>query len=261
MIPTFAYPGGKARIARWICAHLPPSGSRFVDIFAGRGNVTWAAMMLLDYDKYWVNDLQTIPFFSQLRIAHLFAVPPASPQVLMKYKELHRGKVLPGGRLPKVFPPSAIMEPYLCYQGGPYDKTGYRSRDGGGITQKGFARTILVARNLLLLHEPRVTRWDYRDVLKECTADDVVYFDVPYLDSNVSAYDGRTIDYPGLVKLLLRAKFRWAFSEYHNEMYAPLTKMFGPPLEKRVQKSSVAGKVDRRHNGTVVECLWRNFPR
>jgi site-specific DNA-adenine methylase len=259
MIPKFAYPGGKGRIARWICAHLPPSGSRFVDVFAGRGNVTWAAMMLLDYKSFWINDSQTIPFFNQMRISRLYRVPELGRQSFEKYREYSRGKVLSDGRrLPKGFPPSMLMEAFLAYDGGTFENAG---RKGGGATQKGFARKVLLSRNLLLLHEPRVTRWDYREVLKECSENDVVYLDVPYLNSNVGAYDGRTIDYPGLVKLLLRAKFRWVFSEYHNEMYAPLTKKFGPPVEKRVQKAMVAGKRDQRHHGTVVECLWRNFPR
>jgi D12 class N6 adenine-specific DNA methyltransferase len=258
MIPKFAYPGGKGRIARWICAQLPPSGSRFVDVFAGRGNVTWAAMMLLDYKSFWINDLQTIPFFNQLRISHLYRVPEPGRQAFEKYREYSRGKVLPDGRrFPKGFPPSMLMEAFLAYDGGTFENAG---RKGGGVTPMGFAKKMAAARGLLILHEPRITRWDYRKVLRECTAGDVVYIDAPYLNSDVGAYDGLTIDYPGLVQALLVAPYRWVFSEYPNEMYQPLTDKFGPPVEIRKQKAGRAGKKDLKHGGIVTECLWRNFP-
>src|SRR5437016_2727766 len=45
--PVFSYPGGKARLSRTICELAPPTGKVFCDVFAGRGNVTWAAVTLL----------------------------------------------------------------------------------------------------------------------------------------------------------------------------------------------------------------------
>jgi site-specific DNA-adenine methylase len=81
-IPQFAHPGGKCRLAKKIVGLLPPSGHRFVDVFAGRGNITWAVMQLCNYKCHWLNDLQTFDFFKVLKQNIIRYIVPESNRKL-----------------------------------------------------------------------------------------------------------------------------------------------------------------------------------
>jgi hypothetical protein len=80
-VPHFSYPGGKARHAKRIVSLFPPVGDRFVDVFAGRGNITWAVMSMLNYRSYWINALGTIDFFREIRF---LGPAPVAGQYLFK---------------------------------------------------------------------------------------------------------------------------------------------------------------------------------
>jgi hypothetical protein len=64
--PTFGYPGGKAHLARTLVDLMPPSGRRYVEPFAGRGNVFWVASEL-DYQEWHINDIRTASWFEAIR--------------------------------------------------------------------------------------------------------------------------------------------------------------------------------------------------
>jgi site-specific DNA-adenine methylase len=107
---------------------------------------------------------------------------------------------------------------------------------------------------------PHITWADYREVLTQCSADDVIYLDPPYLTfgRKTGAYS-ETLDHREMVDLLLHARFRWVLSEYENEIYEPLTHKFGEPIRIAVSKTMN----DSNHHGgkrpKAVECVWRNF--
>jgi site-specific DNA-adenine methylase len=75
--PTIAFPGGKARLAQEIVALLPQHGRTYIEPFAGRGNLYWSAVSAgLKYEKWWLNDIATIPFFRAIKeIGHAIQVP------------------------------------------------------------------------------------------------------------------------------------------------------------------------------------------
>jgi DNA (cytosine-5)-methyltransferase 1 len=65
---TFRWPGGKAGLAPLIISHAPRSGRKFIDLFAGRGNVTFRAWFEnLQFEQWILNDPLTTPFFRALR--------------------------------------------------------------------------------------------------------------------------------------------------------------------------------------------------
>lgn len=266
IIPTFSYPGAKARLARRICALLPPSGKRFIDPFSGRGNVVWAAMSLLDYQSYWINDIQTSAFFHQLSGSPIWAIPKRGrndPKSLRssynKMKEYSRGKVLPDGRrFPPKFPPSSLLEPLLTFSGGRYSDAGFRG-GGGGVSSAGFKRKVDAARELMKTHQTRITNWDYRKVLAECTDEDTLFFDPPYLGAVVKSYSDKTLNHQELVDILLNAKFRWLLTEYEHKIYKPLTEKFGEPIRIRVHKSMTNAQQTKSKRVWATECIWRNF--
>lgn len=91
--PGFAYPGAKYNLAPKLCALMPRDCNRMVDLFAGRGNVTWAAMCdrTLHFEEFWLNDNLTFPFFAALLAADKFAVPRRSREVFneMRWRAKH----------------------------------------------------------------------------------------------------------------------------------------------------------------------------
>jgi hypothetical protein len=75
--PSIAYPGGKARLAQEITAFLPRRGRTYVEPFVGRGNLFWSAASAgLKYERWWLNDTSTIPFFRAIKeIGDVIEVP------------------------------------------------------------------------------------------------------------------------------------------------------------------------------------------
>ena len=48
-VPGFAYPGGKVRLRKWLVSMMPREGRRYIEPFAGRGNVFWLAACALRF--------------------------------------------------------------------------------------------------------------------------------------------------------------------------------------------------------------------
>jgi hypothetical protein len=277
-------------LAQGICTLFPPSGPRFVDVFAGRGNISWAAMTLLNYKRHWINALGTRDFFDGIKYG-IYAVPERDPKVYHTMKERmknppeHRKVPMSSLRIlhPEVvrgidadglvklkFPkshhkaqPAQLLEGFLTFSGGTYAQAGARVGPGGSAS-KGYERRLALAGKLMYEKRPRLTALDYRKVLAECKSTDMVYLDPPYRGANVKSYDDRTIDFIGLVKTLLHAPYKWVLSEYDNAVYKPLTKKFGPPLKIPVQRTMTNARKSRINTGEkkrkiVIECLWKNF--
>jgi site-specific DNA-adenine methylase len=107
---TIPYPGGKGRLARFIISQLPKQGRSYVEPFVGRGNLFWAATEAgLQYDKWWINDIVTIPFFRAVKHAgHMLKVPIRCRAEF----ERQRQASLSGDST------AILLEPYLTFSGG-----------------------------------------------------------------------------------------------------------------------------------------------
>lgn len=246
---TFAYPGGKARLATKLCAQFPQSGSRFVDVFAGRGNLVFRAMQLLQYDRWWINDIQTADFFECLR-THLIDVPERSREEYTKQRE---------GYISNRTVESILLEPYLTFSGGGYVtlggcRGGALGQNSAGISQAGYAAMLPRARELLLSKDVKITKLDYKNVLAELGEGDFAYLDPPYKDCDVRAYKGTDVNHAEMIEILLGARFSWALSEYPHSLY---TAAFGEPQWSQERKITYGGN---RGSGAQLptrrECLW-----
>jgi hypothetical protein len=205
-IPHFAYPGGKARHAKRIISLFPPVGDRFVDVFAGRGNLTWAVMSLLNYRRYWVNALGTHHFF--IGVAFCGGLPDLTESLIQSrtvdYYDKSKAETLRAflnGAIEQYVaigrediadhhrdllasstdkeldsPIWAPVEGYVSRDGGTYKSTGPKG-SGGGITKEGFRRNLNQAGLLWRQNHKRtkLTQLDYREVLAQCTKHDMVY--------------------------------------------------------------------------------------
>lgn len=62
-----------------------------------------------------------------------------------------------------------------------------------------------------------------------------------------------------MVGILRNARFRWALSEYEDEIYQPLTEKFGEPMKIGVRKTMNNSNHYGGKRPKAVECIWRNF--
>ncbi len=104
-----------------------------------------------------------------------------------------------------------------------------------------------------------MTRLDYREVLRECGPDDVVFCDPPYI---VRAYDDRMLDHLEMVGLLKAANFRWMLTEGMLTEYARTLYLgaFGEPnfrieVQKVMHNSNSSGGKRLK----AVEYIWKKF--
>jgi site-specific DNA-adenine methylase len=241
---------------------MPPSGERFVDVFAGRGNVAFAAMALLDYTDYWINDKRNERFFlaihnsldKRIPTPHMVRRLPHTSQITLDAYDIMKAR----GRISKQ---RTLLEPLLTFSGGGYEQAGRRSLKGGGVSASGFYRNFLKARKLMSFYpgtKTRITALDWRKVFAELGPDDFCFCDPPYVGANVKTYGWKIEENIAFRDALMDAKFKWMLTEYRHKIYKPLTELFGKPRTFRVQKT-----INNANRGWarqwVTECVWKNF--
>jgi site-specific DNA-adenine methylase len=245
---TFAYPGGKGRLARFIISQLPKQGRSYIEPFVGRGNLFWAATHAgLKYDRWWLNDTVTTPFFRAIKQAgHTLKVPIRCRAEF----ERQRRAFLSGDTT------AILLEPYLTFSGGGYFGAGCKGSDGmsnNGVSLAGYEKTMHKCHSILHETKPKLSSLDWREMgLESLGPQDTVVLDPPYPTGNVRSYSEATVDYEALVDLLLRAKFRWILCGYAHPVLVRLGKPF---WAREVNLLCIRGKQEPR-----TECLWRNYP-
>ena len=244
-VPRIRYPGAKGGLAKAIVRFMPPVGHLYVEPSAGKGNVFWAAATDLRYEEWWINDLQTAPFFEALRdIGNSIVVPPFSPEEFVRQKAAFAR----GDR------EAILIEPYFTFSGCGFDFSGPKGKRLHQSTPLGYQRELRSCNRILHQTNPRITAMDFKDMhLEELGPDDFVYFDLPYWSGNVQTYSKDTVDFPYLFRLLEKARFRWLLSEYPERMFF---EHFGDPCfvqEVRLLCTRVGEEQVR------TECLWKNY--
>lgn len=244
---TIPYPGGKGRLARFIISQLPKEGRAYVEPFVGRGNLFWAAIGAeLKYDRWWLNDTATIPFFRAIKQeGHRLNVPIRCRAEF----ERQRRAFLSGDST------AILLEPYLTFSGGGYFGAGCKGSDGmsnNGVSLAGYEKTLRKCHGILHATKPKLSSLDWQEMcLENLGPEDTVVLDPPYPNGNVRSYSEATVDYEALVDLLLRAKFRWILCGYPHPVLCRLGKPF---WARDVNLLCIRGKQEPR-----TECLWRNF--
>jgi site-specific DNA-adenine methylase len=220
-MPAIPYPGGKARLAKQIIEFLPSEGGRtYLEPFAGRGNLFWAAAEQgLKFRKWWLNDLNTALFFEAIqKLGDKIEVPPRSRSEFERQREAYKSGD----------PTAIVLSPYLTFSGGGYRNAGTDGKHA--VSASGYERTLRECHRILARTRPRITALDWRQLgLEKLTQDDVVVLDPPYPNAQVKAYTHETVDYEHLVDTLLRAKFRWLLCGYLH----PVLHRLGKPIWAR----------------------------
>lgn len=245
--PTFAYPGGKARLAPTLVSFMPPQGRSYVEPFAGRGNVFWAAASSgLDFKEWVLNDIRTAPFFEAIRATgDTVEVPIRSREEYYQQWEGFKQQDFK----------AVLLEPYLTFGGGGY---------GAGVkgvphsaSAEGYAKTMRACHDLMVKKDVLVTSFDWAHIAWPAFGpEDFVYFDPPYIGADVKPYRPGDLKHEDLVRLLKEAKFRWMLSEYRNNLY--VRELGEPFLTRDVQLKATNYRQDGGKERRV-ECVWKNY--
>jgi DNA adenine methylase len=181
------YQGSKRQIAPAILRHFPATVSRLVEPFAGSAAISIALAARRRADRFWINDAHAPLIALWRQIIH-------RPDALArKYALLWNDQL---GREREYFdqirdqfnqehdPADFLYLLARCVKAairynanGEFNNTPDNRRKGARPTE--MRRRILHA-SALLRKRTRLTTWDYKKVLNECTDEDLVYMDPPY---------------------------------------------------------------------------------
>jgi hypothetical protein len=245
--PVIPYPGGKGRLAPALISFMPPKGRMYLEPFAGRGNVFWAAASRnFDFQCWWLNDLRTGGFFEAVRsIGGTVEIPARSKEEYYRqWAAFKQGDLR-----------AKLLEPFLSFGGGGFGCGGFGGKKSADAL--GYTRTMRDCHKLMVTKKVKVSSLDWAK-LDWCSLrdDDFVFCDPPYLGADVRPYDESDINHERLVQVLKGAKFRWMLSGYSHELYA---RELGQPfyaedVQLKTTNYHQNGGKERR-----IECLWRNY--
>jgi site-specific DNA-adenine methylase len=246
--PTIPYPGGKGRLAPILVSFMPPKGRLYLEPFAGRGNVFWAACSSrLGFQKWALNDIRTARFFEAVRtIGGTFEVPARSrEEYFHQWKRFRQGD-----------PQAILMEPYLTFAGGGYGRGGFGGKKSASAL--GYTETIRACHSLMLSTGVEVTSLDWTELdWSSLGTDDFVYFDPPYIGGDVRAYRQGDVSHGDLLRLLKGARFKWLLSGYDHESY--IRELGQPFYAEDMQLAVTNPRIAGKGEGRRVECVWRNY--
>jgi len=181
------YQGSKRQIAPSILRHFPATVSRLVEPFAGSAALSIAVAARRRADRFWINDAHS----PLIELWHEIIHRP--DELAEKYALLWNDQL---GREREYFdqvrdrfnsdhdPADFLYLLARCVKAairynanGEFNNTPDNRRKGARPAE--MRRRISCASDLLR-GRTRLTSWDYRKVLAECTHEDLVYMDPPY---------------------------------------------------------------------------------
>lgn len=240
----FTYSGGKMKLAKHILPFTARSGRIYCEPFSGLGNLYWKAALTLQFEQWRLNDIRTAPFLRALLTrGNALQVPLRSHEEFLRQK----------AAFALGDPAAILLGPYFSFNGGFYDK-GER-QDKGSITALSYEARLRMCHSIVILTQPAITAFDWKEAVGDLGPHDFVYFDPPYAECRVGSYRANDIVHEELVEELLKAPYRWLLSEYDHPVYARL----GRPFWRKEVQLRTSNFRDDGGKGRRVECLWRNY--
>ena len=246
-LPVFGYPGGKARLREWLVQKMPFHGRRYVEPFAGRGNVFWLAVHMLDYQEWWLNDPWTARWFEAIQRVDLRSIPDELTEVLVHF---FRNRILRNRDGDDI---ATAIESSILFGGGIEDGIGMHWKRSPSLI--GLKQRIVFVRSILHAIRYKITALEWNKCrLASLSDQDFVYLDPPYINSPSRCYH-HTVSHPELLDYLGTAPHMWMLSGYSSPLYL---RYLGEP-EARTKHLSFGYQGKGRKYTTHDECIWTNY--
>lgn len=241
----FTFPGSKIKLAPTILSFLPKQGRKWIDVFSGKGNVTFAAILAgYQYEEFVLNDIRTYSFFEALREYGDRIAVPHRDSLSDEDFAMWRRKAKQGDAK------AALLMPYLSWCG---SGTGSRTQ-GGYQSPQAYRRNLRAATILLRQNKVRISRLDWLDCLKkeQVGPGDTVFLDPPYIGAKYTTYGPADILPIELIDYLQGAKHAWALTEFNQPLYLA---GLGQPVWSHQMVPPNPGHKNKL--GRVrTECIW-----
>jgi DNA adenine methylase len=238
---SFGYPGGKARLTKWLMSYFPKNGNRYIEPFCGNANVFFVAKQELFFKKWHINDKYSYDFLQAL----LKVMPQDLPDIVNK-ESFEKWKQ-------DGTPVSTVIGPRITFLSKGY-KHGFSGDRGSHTGYRGEKYRNIVQKAKELLNNTQITNLDYKLLAYNAyDSNDFVYFDPPYHETE-SIYPN--IDHEELIAMLKKAKYRWALSGYNTNLYK--NKMYNYLKATKERNAEMAGMNKKKYQ-VRIEYLWYNY--
>jgi len=181
------YQGSKRLLAPSILRHFPDHVDRIVEPFAGSAAISIAVAARGLADRFWINDAHT-PLIDLWReiIFHPDEISRAYAELWHDQKgcereffdEVRKRFNKTGAPADFLYLLARCVKAAIRYNSnGDFNNTPDNRRKGARPAEM---RRRILGTSGLLKSVTRMTSWDYKKVLAQCTTDDLVYMDPPY---------------------------------------------------------------------------------
>jgi len=248
-VPAFSYPGGKVKLREWLVRRMPVSGGKYVEPFAGRGNVFWLAVHMLDYREWWLNDPWTCRWFEAIQRVRILDIPYELTEVLSR---MYLKRSVHDRETDDV---AVALEDRIMYSGG--TACGVSSMWKFCPSLTAWKKNLVRSRSILKSVHPRITDLDWKDChLENLSGEDFVYLDPPYETAMDGIYWHDTVVHRDLLRYLLEAPHLWMVSGYISPLY---TRYLGDPEGQKIIRMSMHQQCVTNRGLTRNECIWTNY--
>jgi DNA adenine methylase len=239
--------GGKARLRKWLIDFFPKNGNRYFEVFAGLGNVFYAAKKSLEFKEWYLNDVNTYKFLTVLNSIDLEQLPEKVDKNMFNYYKSNKDNDL-----------SILLEGRITFGGKGYAagfegevKESYKNPHIG-YSGKNYKLICEEARRLL--KDCKICNMDWESINFDLfESNDFLYFDPPYYGTKASY---KNINHNKLVAVLNSLKCKWLLSGYDNDLYQKELKYIRKFEKER--NSEIKSSNLKCYCG-VTETIWMNY--
>ncbi len=225
------------------------SGGEYVEPFAGRGNVFWLAVHMLDYCTWWLNDPWTARWFDAIQKVNLRDIPSELTEVLARF---YRKRAIEDRDNDDV---AVAIEERTMFSGGA--KNGITLQWQRSPSLSGFIENMKLARSILKTIRPKITDYEWQDCGLERLSDrDFVYIDPPYQNANRNLYHHNSLIHEHLLEYLREAPHLWMLSGYSSSLYL---RYLGDPSDTMNHRMFVYQRQHGEDGVYRTECIWTNY--
>ena len=246
--PTFKYHGSKCRMAPWIIDHFPHRIGKYVEPFAGRGNVYYRLCMSdRMFEKAYLNDIKTFKWLKALKEYdgnYDFLPESITKDIYDKFRSM------------KNCPERTIAEAVLAYNGNFYGRGAnitYESANGYNAESS----SVRYKNAHRLLQKAILWKRDWKECVESLNLgpQDLLYCDPPYYKANYLIYP--QIEHGELLDRLKSMSCKVVLSSYLSTLYKTKLKTWN--VDYKIRAATATRQSMKEPKERHVEVLYMNF--